>query len=214
MTSQPLRKWIIVAALLALLASSSSSPVTAASSNTAMASSAPAAPADWLLFQNNVWKYSINYPPNWTAATVLTNSSASAMNVIRQRDELTGLSNAFVSIDVWQKSPATNLINWVNANQGQMLAFAEVTIPAATNAVIGGQPALIIAQPESGMSPGLMMAYIDAADRVLVGAIHRWRSWNRSGSIRDHAGHRHHLAPLSHPAKPAKIHPPAGHANI
>lgn len=168
MTSQPLRTWIIMAALLALLVSGSSSPVTAASSSIAVASSATAAPADWPLFQNNTWKYSINYPPNWTAATVLTNSSASAMNVIRQRDELTGLANAFVSIDVWQKSPATNLISWVNSNQGQMLAFAEVTIPSATNAVIGGQPALIIAQPESGMSPGLMMAYIDAADRVLL----------------------------------------------
>jgi surface antigen len=166
MTAHPLRKWILMAALLTLLVSSNA-PVTAASS-IVNPSSAPAAPAGWLLFQNNTWQYSIHYPPNWTAAAVLTNSSASAMNVIRQRDELTGLAGAFVSIDVWQKSPATNLISWVNNNQGQMLAFAEVTIPAATNAVISGQPALIIAQPESGMSPGLMMAYIDAADRVLL----------------------------------------------
>jgi surface antigen len=168
MTSNPLRKWIIMAALLTLLVSGGSSPVLAARSTAKIPSAPTAAPADWLLFQNNIWKYSINYPPNWTAATVLTNSSASAMNVIRQRDELTGLSGAFVSIDVWQKSPSTDLLSWVNINQSQLLAFAEVSIPAATNAVIGGQPALIIGQPESGMSPGLMMAYIDAADRVLL----------------------------------------------
>jgi len=160
MSTLTFRKSIILVTLLALLLSGSSSP--------AKAALAEPAPADWLLFQNNTWKYSINHPPNWTAATVLTNSSASPLSIIRQRDELTGVAGAAVSIDVWQKSPSTDLISWVSVNQGQMLAFAEVTVPATTNAVISGQPALIIGQPESGMSHGLLMAYIDAADRVLL----------------------------------------------
>lgn len=167
MTSLPLRKLIILTALLVLLVSGSGSPVIAASS-TAKTSSMQAAPADWLLFQNSTWKYSISYPPNWTAATIITNSSSRPLNVIRQRDVLTGLAGASVAIDVWQKSPATDLMTWINSHQRQMLDFAEVPIPGATNAVIGGQPALIVGQADSGMSAGAMMAYINAADRVLL----------------------------------------------
>lgn len=162
MTAHRLRKVFILTVLLAILISASGSPGAAA------AAPPQSAPADWLLFQNNTWKYSINYPPNWTAAAEFTNSSSRPLDVIRQRDVLTGISGASVSIDVWQKSSATNLIAWLNANQRQMLEFAAVTIPSAPNAVIAGQPAVIVAQAESGMSPGMMMAYINAADRVLL----------------------------------------------
>jgi surface antigen len=153
--------------LLVTLISLSVSPVMAAGMPAPNAS-LQTAPAGWLLFQNSTWKYTISYPPNWTAATTLSNASSRPLEVIRQRDMLTGLLGASVTIDTWQKSPATDLMSWINANQRQMLDFAAIVIPAAPNAVIAGQPALILGQAESGMSPGSMMAYINAADRILL----------------------------------------------
>ncbi|MHB1357622.1 MAG: CHAP domain-containing protein [Anaerolineae bacterium] len=122
----------------------------------------------WTVYHSARWGYSLAHPAAWHAEVTLRNADDQPLSVLRERLVISGAADAQVLVEVWTKAPAQGLLEWVAAVQGDLITLSGITLPKAANARIAGREALLLSQPGGCGGPPLLMAYIDAGDRVLL----------------------------------------------
>ncbi len=122
----------------------------------------------WETYIDDEWRYTITYPHDWTVRVVFTNGQDRPLHIIRKRVRFSDPNHAEIDIDVWQKTPESDLITWLVRNQRRMLELGNVHIPSTANAVIDGQASIVLAQVGTCSAPPLFFAYIPARDRMFA----------------------------------------------
>jgi surface antigen len=122
----------------------------------------------WSTFQSTRWGYSLAYPSAWHAEITLHNADAQPPEVLRERLSIRGPLDAEITLQVWAKASTQGLLVWVAAVQDDFLMLGGVALPATSNARIAGHEALLLSQPGGCGGPPLLLAYIDAGDRILL----------------------------------------------
>ena len=100
----------------------------------------------WRVYQNETWNFSLEYPPDWTVETMLTNVGK-PHHVVKEKIAFTGPAGPMICLDVWTNDKGMKLMEWFRAYQAGMLSSG-VKIPNSPNAVAAGEKAIRLYNPQ------------------------------------------------------------------